>query len=527
MKAPGDWRIRTACLACLILVPFLRFLARNSYGVLRVETLAACLLLLAVCVVAARLAHGVPFVLLTAALVMAMATYPIQTSYKGLSVAPPWAVGASVFLIALLALRLMGEKFYPVMAVFAVSGLLVEAALPLVGRAAAHSSGTANPKGSIVWLILDEHIGLDGFPETPECRSAKSRLSQTLSRYNFTLYPSAYSNYASTLYSLPSLLNGRLLDRPGELAERSGTGQLRQYRILANRLFKEYLSEGYLVAGYQHGSVRFCAAEPDAVECREYRDRLGWLDRAPGDWKERFRWLVGAYQAGDPWLKATRGFFPFRCSTKITGPLALEGFWPDRFAGDVLAAQHKTLFFAHLMTPHLPYLYRRDGAIRPLEEWRGDHADHRVSSHEYDSLYCRYCEQVEFLATQLDRLLARLEEGGALKEMTVILHGDHGSRIRRKMGARSDEDTLAPDVWDYAGEPGLRDLLDRFSTLLAIKPAGAAAPAVKSGKHSLLTWISWELFGEEPLDGARDADMVYLTVEQQKFAALDIRRYWK
>lgn len=534
MRDLNDWRVRSFYASCLILVPFLKFLARNEYGFLYMEVLAAVLLLAAVCLLVGLAVRGIGFQILITLLIALMATYPAHRMADSFSVVPPWTLAIAISAATWLAVRRMREKFFVVLAVFTWSGVPVEMAMHIKRASSAVLASAAKPAGHVLWLILDEHIGLAGFPlDLPQCVSAKQKLQRTLERYNFTLYPNAYGNYPVTVDSVPSILNGRLLRWPQELMPKVGTGEMRHYAVRTNRLFEEFTAQGYQVVAWQHSAMKICAGQPGRVECHEYEEKLKWLHRAPGGWRHRFRWLVGSYQSGDPWLLHVKGFFPFRFGIKLTGPLALEGLWPDGLATRVRSEPRKTLFAAHLLTPHSPYLYRRDGSIRPIEEWAGDRADRRVSEQDYRELYCRYCEQTEFVATQLDDLLHRLEEGGLLNGMTVAIHGDHGPRILRRLsnamerGAHGGNGSVWPGTLDYTGEPDGRDLVDKFSTLLAIKPAGATAPLIRDEKHSVLTFLSREVFGREPQDGAGRADKVYLADDRQALHAIDIQHYWK
>ena len=150
-----------------------------------------------------------------------------------------------------------------------------------------------------------------------------------------------------------------------------------------------------------------------------------------------------------------------------------------------------------------------------------------MNGREYESRYRRYCEQVEYLSGQVDSLLGRLDKGGMLEGMTVVIHGDHGSRIRRLL-AGTENKLVMPDVFDYGSEePEIRDLLDRFSTLLAVKQPGADAPAVNEEKHSLMTFLPRQVYGREPEDGVAASDRVYLVNSQGKLQGIDILKYWR
>jgi hypothetical protein len=518
--------VRSFYFACFIAVPFLKFLARNETGFFHPEIGMALLWLLLVSAALGAVSRKewLFYVLAGACMVLA-------ASYSFAALVHSWislSLPASVIVVSGgtgLALCAMRMRFFPVMAVFLWSGLAVEM-LSHVSWRTTPSAGSPGSGGHVLWLVLDEQIGLGGLPDTRACESARSTLENALRRHNFTVFPNAFSNYSDTIDSVPSIINSRLLRFPRELIQKTGTGNLRHYQVSRNLMFAGYARRGYQVVGYQHGSLRECDSSFSGADCRQYEDRLGWLYRAPGGWWERFRWLVGTYQAGDPLLGRVKGFFPARFGLKITGPLALTGLWPDRLASDIIAAKKRSLIFAHLLTPHSPYLFRSDGSIRPIEEWSGDRADERLDAAHYSERYRRYCEQVEFTARQLNSLLVTLDASGMLRGMTVVIHGDHGSRIRRSLGLPGDGQVM-PGVFDYVKEPSLRDLQDRFSTLLAIKQPDAAAPAVNSERHGVLTFLAHVLANREPADGVAAADRVYLVNRAGQFQSIEILKYWR
>jgi Sulfatase len=524
----ADWRVRAGVLSCFIVAPFLKFVAANGYGLLHTEVAAAIALLLIPCLVLGWLARGIGFYCVAAACLVMAATFPLVHLIRPV-VHTSLGFGAIILTICTAAMMAaMRERFFVVAAVFTWSGV----GIAMVSNAHWDPRSLFHPirngQPDVLWLLLDEQIGPGGFPARPECDAARTRLTQTLAKYNFSLYPNTYSNYAGTIDSVPSILNGRLLQRPQELIERTGEGNLRQYQIRANSRFDHYAAQGYSIVGYQHASLRMCDASFDAADCREYGEELKHLNQL-GSWAERFRWIVANYQASDPWMARVRCFFPVRFEFKLTGPLGLAEIWPDRIAQEILKEPRGTFFFVHLLTPHSPYMYRRDGSVRPMKEWEQDRADERLTAQEYDERYGRYCEQAEFVAGQLDGFFGTLQRGGVLDGMTVVVHGDHGSRIRRAF-ADPPPDQVPRDVdaeqLDYPAEPTTRDLLDRFSTLLAIKRAGAKTPSVDTGVHSVLTVLSRVLDQREPFDGVERADEVYLFDDQGHYHSIPMLSSW-
>ncbi len=522
-----DWRVRTFFASSVLLAPFLQFVVRHQYGLWHVEVAAAAGLLMLECAVLGMAARGPLFYAALAGLAGVSAAGPLQSLAPFLSRLSPWLVAAAMAGVFWLAASRMREKAMVILAVFAWSGVFVDLLLPHGRRESAVYARSGQAFGHVLWLVMDENIGLDGFPrDLPMCTSAEAKLRGVLDGRHFTLFPGAYSNYPMTADSVPSIFHGRLLSHAGELMKLKGTGGVRNYEMPENALVKSHAARGFRAVVWQHAAMRVCGTPSSAVACRDYGESIGWLHRAPGGWTERFGRLIGTYQASDPLRVRFKGFFPFRFGATIGGPPSLEGIWPDGIAREIEAAAGPTLFLAHLLTPHTPYLYRHDGALRPIHEWAGDRTGERLPEQEYRESYERYCEQAEFAAGQLERLLWRLENDNLLGVMTVVVHGDHGSRIRRVLRLEGGHRDAGPSFDDYQGTPDARDLSDRFSTLLAIRRPGAARSETITERHSVLTLISRHLFGREPYDGAR-ADQVYLKSGTGEYHAIDIRKYWR
>ena len=517
---------RLGLLACILITPFLKFVAWNEYGFLHLEVVAAAAILLGVSVISGLAMRGPAFYAVVLAVLITTGTAPFVRMVAPAVVISLWQ-GALLLALGIGGLMvLMQERFLPVLMVFTLAGLAVEVVSHLSFSRPKQAVAAAGRSPQVLWLILDEQIGLAGFPETGECQAAARRLSSTLEEYDFEIYPDAYSNYAATINSIPSVLNQRLLREPRELITQVGQGGLRQYRIRDNLLIREFAGNGYRVIGYEHASLRMCDTAFGASDCRQYSDKLARLHRVPGSWLRRMRWLVANYQASDPWLQKARGFFPFRFGMGLSGPLGVTDIWPDRLAADILAEPRRTLFFAHLLTPHAPYLYHRDGSIRPLEEWSNDRADQRVGAGEYAARYRRYCEQADWVATQLDHFLGRLRDGGAMANLSIVIHGDHGSRIRRFAGAAPGGPAVDEDAEQLPPAFDQREMLNHFSTLLAIRKAGATRPSISSERHSLLTLLARHFFGREPADGER-ADHVYMLDSHSRYQSVDFQSLWR
>jgi arylsulfatase A-like enzyme len=109
-----------------------------------------------------------------------------------------------------------------------------------------------------------------------------------------------------------------------------------------------------------------------------------------------------------------------------------------------------------------------------------------------------YGEQVQFLAGQIDKFLEGLKETGLYDTTTIIIHGDHGSRLRLLKSSSEQLERLKKETvgfswlnrYDYEeGEPEFRDLLNRFATLLAIKLPGSHSSQIVTEPGSALYFL--------------------------------------
>jgi arylsulfatase A-like enzyme len=84
------------------------------------------------------------------------------------------------------------------------------------------------------------------------------------------------------------------------------------------------------------------------------------------------------------------------------------------------------LTFIHLLIPHTPFIYDREGNITTNPNGTTARTVGYVSADVYSS----YLRQVAYADTQLGRLIDRLEEEGIYDESVIILTGDHGLRLK-------------------------------------------------------------------------------------------------
>ena len=509
----------------MTVVPFWHLLAENGFSLWRSEALAASLVFLAPALLLALVARGRWFYPVLLVCVVIVATYPLRRELSALVSLNPWAGALLVAFGTGLLMLSQRRHFATLLIVFAFAFLgadFLKRAWDSLGESA--GSMTRHRAQHCLYMVLDEQIGIAGFPDSiGACISARQAWLAALNEHSFTVYPNAFSNYAVTLESIPSILNRRLLDSADEFSSRRTAGGA--VIISPNRLFSDYRGKGYRVAVYQHQSIDYVAGDSKSDREVDYADVVNGLESVPG-WKRRFLWLIGNYQGSDPLVSEARAFLPFRLGYRKTGPLAVRSAWPSRLAADMAAATRPTLFFVHLMIPHEPYVYRRDGSVRDDIDWTDDQPSAPLAATVYRDRYQRYCEQSEYVSAELNAFLDELARSGQLDQMTVVIHGDHGSRIRRQFEGSRTASRRPPDADDYVEAPPAGDLLDRFSTLLCIRKPRATMPNVVEAKHSVLSFLASDFYGDKQgLDDRLNA--VYLFRQNGTAKEIPLLTYWR
>lgn len=507
----------------VLALPLLRLLVRARYELWRPEVAASLLLLTLPCLALATLPGGVPvFLGLLTLWVSFFAATGVQAQ---VSSGLPWGMyfAALAMLVggAALAFR---ERFALLMTIYLGGMVGAEAGLALAGDRGDSSGETAAnaaprsgpPPAHTIHLILDEQTGMAGFPQQiGACESAARTWRETLERHGFTVFPNAFSNYDMTWISIPSILNERLLEGEGQF-------QRRNHIVPGNRLFAKATARGLDLAVYQSDFMRFSNDRHRYRRVREYDSNdVSAMLAVPAAWTERVRHLLVWYFMLDrPLASLLKLRFPELAMGIRMGPLAVRKIWPRIILEDIVAARRPTLFFAHLLTPHAPFIYDATGRVRPSAEWKGPLA---LSDAEYVARYRDYCGQSAFLAHQLDVFFGDLRKAGILDTAHVVLHGDHGARVRVVKNLEE-----ADDIWKkYPAQPTLRDLLDSFSVMFAVRSPGASHGIVNPAKGSILSLL-WLSEGRPDPGADSDFNKIYVASEDGVIArSISILRLWR
>jgi hypothetical protein len=340
----------------------------------------------------------------------------------------------------------------------------------------------------VVHVILDEHIGLGGLP-TGYPESAEADAAIRAAYADFALFGGAYSRFAETKYSLASMMNG---DRGTDVAEIID-GDLFQFAMTESDWFERLRAEGYAIRVYQNAWFDMCGAAPGVDACYTYPlFSPNAVQRTPLSTDARLRVLFQKLVFGKPALQL--------------GPLASTEALA-RFEDDLHAAPRGVAYIVHLLLPHFGYLYDADCTLADPSQWQRDEwgEDGLYSRAEYDAMYRLYLAQTVCAARRMEALFAEMKALGVWDEATIIVHGDHGSRIGERPYIIAAPELLSD-----------RNLVDHFSTLLAVKAPGLA-PGIRPEPVTLQGTFADLFLGGRRVGEDENGEVLVRTSDEDEF----------
>jgi hypothetical protein len=333
-----------------------------------------------------------------------------------------------------------------------------------------------------VHLILDEYTGVEGLPADLELSAPVAEEIRSLFVGNgFRLHGGAYSQYFNTYNSIGNALNFTSLGMDAGHFE-----EVREpYHLRENAYFGALAEWGYRFRIYQSSYLDYCRTPdfaPDA--CETYlANSIGYLEGLPLSTAQKAAFIRRSFLGLSEIRTVARAFYNGAWGTRPGSPLplwdpstAMVGPIPvlplfDRIANDVETNGGGTVYFAHLLIPHSPYLLDEDCRVKPdTDEWRTRRNPELPSAlantpESRAATYTAYIAQLRCANHLLAGFFERLDEAGLLDDAIILVHGDHGARINRRWPTAPNRAALVES-----------DFLDGFPTLFAVK-----APGVEPG----------------------------------------------
>ena len=333
-----------------------------------------------------------------------------------------------------------------------------------------------------VHIIMDELAGPESFDDRiPIQKAIKSEIRTFFAKQGFRLYGHAFSPYFHSQDSIAATLNLGTVPNPGLFYEAKGD----DIRITRNRYFDDLRARGYDIKVYQSNYMDYCGPDPDRIRsCITYNfDTTPSAALASLPDADKARIILTRYSSlyglvdvalnTYGWLRphmAQIGLSlpkPMEVSDRL-GPIPVMPVFA-RLIEDVATDTRGYAYFAHLFIPHHPYSVDASCHIRrPVLAWPSRYIAQFDASPENAvearlALYEFYIPQVRCALAKVKEVIDALKARGAYADATIVVHGDHGSRIV------SHEPTSANQASMSA-----QDINDGYLALYAVKSPGIA-----------------------------------------------------
>jgi hypothetical protein len=355
---------------------------------------------------------------------------------------------------------------------------------PVVRTGESRPSLSAKP--AIVHILFDEHIGIDGLSGAdPSTSRLRQRLTEFYLEHGFHVFGGAYSQSSKTSQSVPFILNfGQPDSRVGSLPAK------------ANSYFRMLQKSGYRVNVLQSQYIDYCSGIVDV--CTTYRSetystvaqtRLPAGDKAILITRKMVPTVVRyAVMKLYLWLRGAGYNFSVPSPVMELHTTPLNGVRAMRLLRDDLGRLRPgDFYFAHILLPHSPYVFRADCAVAPVLQWRqgnvaslGRSLRTAIRAEPLVERQDAYDQQTLCTLREFAAVLNTVEQSPAGKNAIIIVHGDHGSRI-------SDVAPEIPNIGKLSDDA----LIANYSTLFAVR-----GPDIKPGfdsRHYPVSDLIYEL----------------------------------
>jgi len=344
----------------------------------------------------------------------------------------------------------------------------------LPNRTYAPSNGGNANLSPVIHLILDEMIGVEGLDrDIPGGEETYQIAHDFHKRFGFRLYGKAFSRHYWTSASIPNLLNYDYTDTTYGTASRYVEDGEWKY-------FDDLQHQGFDINIYQSSHLDFCNAG-NITRCEtasSYNPASIYVSFPGKDASTNLSMnaiVFGLFMqkmSGSYFSAAATRLSRLTLGQKLIKRLGLEGvivqrydvqsfnLWFDAFAEDVVQTQGGEVFLAHFLVPHAPFILDKQCEIKSIP-WYHPYSLKQVQKLDDESFletrrayYELYYEQVACVYSKLTTFMERIEGLDQFDNATVVLHGDHGSRIS------------AGQFFEGLSD---QDLVDNYSTLFSIR----------------------------------------------------------
>ena len=336
----------------------------------------------------------------------------------------------------------------------------------------ATSSVNSNVKGTVLHLILDGQIGAQGIPVNIQGgEEVKQRVRHFHEKWGFHLYGRAYSQYLKTHDSIPGMFNNVENVVSSELlAPGIGTGH--RFRLAKNRYFQKHNEAGRAIHVTQSDYLDFCATRSTKIaSCYTYpATSFKAMEEVALPARLKSKLILETFFRRSIIVMFIKELFGGLFNSPSSNDLPVKFYSLavpsviEKLTDQTIENPNGSLVFAHLLMPHAPFAWDKECIVRENAFTTQENTMHEFgyTKEQRVARYQNYFNQMHCVYNSLDNMFKKLSEWGLMDKLTIVIHGDHGSRIGTVSPTINNIDSLTSG-----------DLIDAFSTHFAVKSSAA------------------------------------------------------
>lgn len=494
-------------LGLVLLAPFINFIQFNDYSLWRQETLTiACWLI----IIGAALSWAYSptstlrkTIILTLTVTFALSFFP---AWQNLGI-----IIVTFFVVLLLAMLFSVhiEKIITIISIVFITSLFL---LPTPHREAKPVEWQKPIKvvnshlPPILYLILDEHIGIESIPsDIASGQKVKQSLQNFYLSNGFHLFGNAYSHYHETYNSIPNLLNFTFKDKDNAYFDTDDIRHLQK-----NKFFELIAQKGYRLKIYEPGDyLDYCEqSNVPIVSCYKFSTQsMGMLQYSPMPYSQRFLFLLKGFLLQSLLYQKVIIILNVKnwqwYDAHVSALSMLSTF--SELKNDLAQPKNGIMYFAHIFAPHSPYMYDANCQLLSLDHWRIGSIPIYGAKNTPASraeTYINYNQQTLCVEKQVQAIFTVMQKAKIYDKAIIIVQGDHGSRIALHEPYIENKSVFTP-----------QDFRDYYPTLFVIKAPGYTAAYDKKviDIQTLLAGVTEVITGNK-IVVPQEAPFFYLTV---------------
>lgn len=343
------------------------------------------------------------------------------------------------------------------------------------------------PKPSMIHIIFDAFQAPTALPE--QLASTTTQIRQFFVARGFYLHEQAFSRYNFTTYSLATALNFKKAPEQIALTDKKMRGAVQYAHTLTqNHALVSMDAKGFETYIIQTDFLDICGdfAKINPSHCLTYKFNRFPAEHLQGSSELQRLQLLALFAAERSFLfenireyanKYKADFIP-DISVPFTAA-ALEGL--RHTEAIIQRVGRPSYILSHNLLPHAPFVLDGECRLQQPSKWVSGYSEKGMRPPNSD--YVRYGQQLSCSLKALGNILDTIEENPILQDATLIIHGDHGSRLMRPAPDNAESDN--PMSFHLGSSiPEQQVIKDQYFTLFAVRHP-ALGPGINSRPASL------------------------------------------